>query len=906
MLILAVELENVKSYDKATVEFLPGVNAIVGHNGAGKSTLLEAIGFVLFDSLPYKQSDFMRAGAKSASAAVTFVSSLDDRPYQVRRRIGTGAHYYVFDPQLDLRVCEGKADVQRFLRLHLGVEEATDLPALFRDAVGVPQGMLTAAFLLVESARGDVFDALLKVRDYERAWDKLREPITWLRSRRATLAADISGMEGRLARLPVLQTAVVARSATLATTQSDLTAADDELSQAQLRRAELETVREQLTGLEAQVAQAGERFAGVQSRLVSAEQALTDAQEAARIVARNQADAQRFAAAQIEKNELDLKLRRRGEVDAQRAAAELAVATCTAQARGLERELATIVQAEAVMAGLSAAVSEQAELDQALTDARQQQARLDDARRAVAQSEAQVTRLTSQFTELQQALARVEVVEEERGAVDRQMDALREQIEQCRDNMSRHESRADALKEQTSRLEDVSTAFCPVCEQPLTDEHRSDLLDRNSAQLDAMRAKYKSLKSTKKMHELALADQEARAKQLQGELLTLPRAQEVDALAAELRRAQEAHRAAQAQAEQLSAAPGQVEVIARRLQALDDPQQRHAVAAAQARRRSQVEQQQGELARQMAGDEATLASALAALVEFAGLDERLDAVTAELARSSAAHQSVLTNLRTAESLPAREAEVRGLAEDLEHRAAALARLKTEHAEVCAAFDAQRYAQVMSRAADLQTQIGGLQKQLSMLQTDQERDHAEIAALQEIAQALEESQTRRAKLEDQEHVLEKIRATLREAGPHMRAALIQQISDGAHQFFGEIMQDFSRRLIWNSDYSVALEVDGHLRQFAQLSGGEQMCAALSVRLALLREMSAIDVAFFDEPTANLDEMRREALARQILAVRGFRQIFVISHDDTFEQATQNLVRVERQNGISRVLEAANRA
>jgi hypothetical protein len=40
------------------------------------------------------------------------------------------------------------------------------------------------------------------------------------------------------------------------------------------------------------------------------------------------------------------------------------------------------------------------------------------------------------------------------------------------------------------------------------------------------------------------------------------------------------------------------------------------------------------------------------------------------------------------------------------------------------------------------------------------------------------------------------------------------------------------------------------------------------------------------------VRRESLARQILNVRGFRQIFVISHDDTFEQATQNLIRVER--------------
>ena len=54
---------------------------------------------------------------------------------------------------------------------------------------------------------------------------------------------------------------------------------------------------------------------------------------------------------------------------------------------------------------------------------------------------------------------------------------------------------------------------------------------------------------------------------------------------------------------------------------------------------------------------------------------------------------------------------------------------------------------------------------------------------------------------------------------------------------------------------------------------------------------------DEPTANLDDVRRQALAQQIMNVKGFRQLFVISHDDTFEQATQNLVRVKRHGSSS---------
>jgi exonuclease SbcC len=166
----------------------------------------------------------------------------------------------------------------------------------------------------------------------------------------------------------------------------------------------------------------------------------------------------------------------------------------------------------------------------------------------------------------------------------------------------------------------------------------------------------------------------------------------------------------------------------------------------------------------------------------------------------------------------------------------------------------------------------------------------------------DEERRKQRLVDEEEVLEMIRSKLRQAGPYISSALNRQISDGARQIFSDLMQDYSRQLSWKEDYSITLEVDGRERTFSQLSGGEQMSAALSVRLALLREMSSIDIAFFDEPTANLDETRREALARQILNVRGFKQLFVISHDDTFEQATQHLVRVERVEGASRVLAA----
>ena len=76
-------------------------------------------------------------------------------------------------------------------------------------------------------------------------------------------------------------------------------------------------------------------------------------------------------------------------------------------------------------------------------------------------------------------------------------------------------------------------------------------------------------------------------------------------------------------------------------------------------------------------------------------------------------------------------------------------------------------------------------------------------------------------------------------------------------------------------------------------GEQMAAALAIRLALLKELSDLRIAFFDEPTTNMDEERRRNLAQQIGRIKDFDQLFVISHDDAFEGFTDRVVSVRGQ-------------
>src|SRR5436305_4787663 len=202
MHVTRVELENVKSYGEGArrgdFPFERGTTAIVGPNGAGKTTILEAVAWALFDVLDYSKEDFLRRGAKRGSVRVTFQSDLDERLYTVYRDTGTG--YYVYDPELKMKLQQGKADVRKWLDQHLGVEPGTDLRALFRSAIGVPQGLFTTDFLRSPRERKDAFDRLLKVEEYRESADRLRDTVNLINERSAEARGRITGAEAQLAR----------------------------------------------------------------------------------------------------------------------------------------------------------------------------------------------------------------------------------------------------------------------------------------------------------------------------------------------------------------------------------------------------------------------------------------------------------------------------------------------------------------------------------------------------------------------------------------------------------------------------------------------------------------------------------------------------------------------------------
>ena len=89
-----------------------------------------------------------------------------------------------------------------------------------------------------------------------------------------------------------------------------------------------------------------------------------------------------------------------------------------------------------------------------------------------------------------------------------------------------------------------------------------------------------------------------------------------------------------------------------------------------------------------------------------------------------------------------------------------------------------------------------------------------------------------------------------------------------------------------------------KSLSQLSGGEQMSVAIAIRLAMLKQITNIEFYFMDEPTINLDYERRMMVGEVVKDISNeLKQLFVISHDDTFESITDNSIKISKNNNIS---------
>lgn len=324
------------------------------------------------------------------------------------------------------------------------------------------------------------------------------------------------------------------------------------------------------------------------------------------------------------------------------------------------------------------------------------------------------------------------------------------------------------------------------------------------------------------------------------------------------------------------------------LAALGDPRSRAAALKAQIDRADEWQRALAKGEKKLAEVVERHGKITAGLERYVTLDEELAAATHARAVNEKDYRSYIANEQNAATVEAREREAAEIEAEAGKVETALAEAQEEHARLSAQYDAERQARARAALDDAQRRATQLATQIEHTREQIDRLKKQLAALDEVRQRMREYLNAHQKYVRLGETADFIREILQKAAPYIIDSYVFSISLEANQLYREITGRHDVTLRWTREYEITLEEEGRERPFGNLSGGEQMAAALAVRLALLKELSEIDLAFFDEPTTNMDEERRRNLAQQIGRIKDFQQLFVISHDDSFEGFTEQVI------------------
>lgn len=883
MHITKIELENIKSHVDSKFEFSRGTTAITGENGAGKTTLLEAVAWTLFDLLDYKKDDFVRRGAKKGVARVTFESGLDEREYTVYRDTGTG--YFVYDPRLKNRIADKKEEVCRFLWQHLGVDPGTDLESLFRRAIGVPQGTFTAIFLESPTERKKAFDKLLKVDEYREGADKLRDTAKFIDSRIVDIREKIARAAGELGQEERIFQEHRELSEIAEKLGSEIAEIAAEVEQKTVDVKAFDEKESEFLKIKARVDQHTAELAKAEIVQRQKQVSIDQAQRAAEAVERSRSGHERHVAALGRLTELDRERASRDRLRAECAKVESAIVTVNADRKRLQENLESALKAHREIEALRPLTLEQDKLEKQLHTFR------------------------TEFTTAHGALERKKKLEEDRGRLRETYTANQAKIKEAEaktngaadiDSLQRKDAdlmkRLASLQAQLERDEkfqhEIKNGLCPILSQKCLNLKEGETLEAFvSSQFSELRTEISTVEAEQKQVAVTLrASREA--EKFTTALETLRSRQ--DEIKAEGERINREMGALKELAEAVADLDAKIKAAETGLRELDNPSARLHMFEAEAAREAAFREELGKLEANLERLDTERKILTEQLENYKDLDVQWTESSTARDASTEDHSTFLANETLAASLANCQAELETANEALRKITGELQESQNHLDAAGRDYDRERHlilkvelVEAEKRQIETKARLNAADQRKNQLARDLER-------LNEVRRAMQGDHAEKEKLERSSELTAFIRETLKEAAPRVARNYVHHVSLEANQLFREILGHAEQTLKWADDYGILLEENGHERPFMNLSGGEQMAAALAVRLALLKQLSDIRIAFFDEPTTNMDAARRENLALQLSNIKHFDQLFVISHDDTFEGYVDNVVPVEKRD------------
>ncbi len=291
------------------------------------------------------------------------------------------------------------------------------------------------------------------------------------------------------------------------------------------------------------------------------------------------------------------------------------------------------------------------------------------------------------------------------------------------------------------------------------------------------------------------------------------------------------------------------------------------------------------------------------LETYKQLQADIEKTEQEKSQHQEARDRFVANQQQASELDQRRSELdrfekllKQLQDDLVSQKAAFSNAEQE-------YDTAEHEKLRKHKDDLWGEVSALGQKVKGLTADVTRLSAEVDKLKQIEKDIAAKKEQIKGYREKDELVKFLRnRVFKKVSESLSVRFREEISQRANRIY-RIIAEVDEELAWGENYRIVLRdmVDGELRERAddQLSGGQTMSAVVALRLAMLQTIGA-RIAFFDEPTSNLDVTRRGNLAHAFRAIdvgkeevteHWYDQLFLISHDVAFTEITDQILTLE---------------
>ncbi|HIQ32295.1 MAG TPA: hypothetical protein EYH55_02305 [Methanothermococcus okinawensis] len=996
MILKSISLKNFRSHENTNLSFNRGITTIIGPNGSGKSSIFEAISFALYGTSNYLIEDLIRRGARGFRVELVF--EMGNTTYKVIRGRGKypgdNINFLISDKG---NKAEGYNEVNKRIEEVLGISRD-----VFLNAIYIKQGEIDRLINLEPSKRKKVIGEILGIDRFEKVWREMGEAITKFKHK-------LEHLKGRLSRKEMVEREIKEIEEKIRNMELELEKLEREYREVegiyQERKKVLEEYREKerrFRELKDRIRDIEREITALEDRKVNLEKDLEDIKTLMDVLGNTEEKYRRYC--EIEEDlkrvssemegyrkyfnryrslieikemlerdieEIGRRVREEGVEGIQVEDVERRIESIEERLRQLEDIEKKLLDLEHVNTRLKEieryreelerckeGYLEYIEVENRLRDLEGKVIHLERLREKVKEVESRIEELRGEISKLERELAPLKEIEE---GIKKE-EELKDRLARCREELQVIEGkireRLSKIKELEEIVEKLSRAGnrCPLCQSPIDDSKKEDLLRRYREELQRIeeeletlyreRSRYKEEieRLERLLQEIGdLKNEFARLKErekiLQDKYLELEEyIRELQVLEGEIER----YRGVEEEREKLTERKKSLERAYRRYQTCEDFLER-VDREELLRRREELLKVVGDYNwERVKREKEDLNNRLRRWYEIKKLivdrrekEERLSNILREM-EDIKKYAQLYQDLERKKALLEKEIEryredynryinasavlknyakvykvdpsklISSLENRIEEIGEKLATLKSRREEHILDIEFLGYSEEKHRR--IEGEVEKARNNLDLKKNKMERYKAYLESLRENLskllkelRELEEIEREKERLERYIKYLEDIREQVFSRDgfqQYLRRRYIPLIQKYTNEIFSEFELPYHHIEI-DEDYNIL--VDG--LPVKNLSGGEQIAVSLALRLGIAKALcSSLQFIVLDEPTAFLDEERRKKLLNIFKSIKSISQIFIISHHQELEQIADNVIHVTKRGGISKVLPA----